>query len=208
MATQSNVSVAEGQQAIGSVDHAGSAGATAADKKSSATRLTGVNLISIAVLGILARLFYYVYAALGILFPYNVGVLAAFMLFPGIIAITLVRKPGTFAVYTVSWLIVSFLFQGENVAWLLFAWMPIVFSEIVAYFLRDKVGVSISASLAVGLVYSLSYLFGMILYISFIVQAYFPFEVWAVVVAIGAAASVVAVLAGHFVGLTLRKVVK
>jgi hypothetical protein len=170
-------------------------------------RLTGVDLISVAVLGILARLFYYVYAALGILFPYNVGALSAFMLFPGIIASTLVRKRGTFTVYTVSWLIISFLFQGENVAWLLFAWMPIVFSELAAIPFKEKYGSTLSSSLVIGLVYGLSYLFGMILYISLIVKAYFPVSTWGVVIAIGIVSGVLAVIVGFYLGKALKKVI-
>lgn len=172
------------------------------------SRLNGVDLLSVAVLGILSRIFYYAYAALGILFPYNVGVLSAFMLFPGIIALTLVYKKGTFTVYTISWLIISFLFQGENVAWLLFAWIPIVVAELVRIPFTKQESQTLTSSLVIGLSYGLSYLIGMILYISLIVKAYFPVQTWAVVVIIGIVAGIVAAILGYYVGKALKKIVK
>jgi hypothetical protein len=179
------------------------------NKKANSARLNGVDLIAIAILGVLARALYYPYSALGIVFPYNTGVLSGFMTFAGIIAASIVSKRGTLVVYSISWLIISYLFQGENVVYLTTAWFPFVFGELVALlFKKENYATTLLSAIVIGVIYGLFYQLSMFFFITFVAKLVFPLPVWLGVFGVALVADTAASILGFFLGKKLKKVTR
>lgn len=86
---------------------------TQAQKAKVVQTFTAVDLVTIAVFAVIYRAFWYVWHAVGFLFPFN-QMINTFILALGLVAVAvIVRKPGAGFFYYLVATIVNFLLQGE-----------------------------------------------------------------------------------------------
>ena len=80
-------------------------------------RFTAVDLVTIAVFGVLYRALWYVWNALAFLFPFNQLLNSLFYVMCGVAAIMIVRKVGTLTLYLVVAGLINVLYR--EIHWLL-----------------------------------------------------------------------------------------
>ena len=75
---------------------------------------TAVDLITVALLGVVYRIFWYIYRLFSWAWPWNTFLNLFFQCVPLAMAVTIVGKPGTSTLYYISWMLFNLFFQGED----------------------------------------------------------------------------------------------
>lgn len=92
-------------------------------------KLTAVDITTIAVLAVLFRVSMFGYRLTMAAFPYNIGIRFFFDVLLACIVVGVVRKRGALAAYAVTWWLINFAVEGEDLVWLFAFWIPIVVAE-------------------------------------------------------------------------------
>jgi hypothetical protein len=154
---------------------------------------TGIDVVTIGVLAVLFRvvgipLFRLTMAA----FPYSGGVRFGIDVFIGVLAVVLVRKPGTLFAYALTWWLINFIGEGEDLVWLIGMWWPMLAGEWYLSSRRTYAGSFKDVLIGVGILYGFFFaLIWWILLVTFYALVYPP-AVIAASVALIAVAVVVA----------------
>jgi hypothetical protein len=120
--------------------------ATAATVKTQAFRaLSAVDLVTLAVFAALYRALWYVWHALGFLFPFNQLLSDFFYVLCGVAAIVIVRKFGAFTLFAVAAQAVNVFLQGEMLVVALIMVLPGVLADVYIY-LQAKSGKDVFSS--------------------------------------------------------------
>ena len=77
---------------------------------------TAVDLVTLAVFAALYRALWYVWHALGFLFPFNLALNGFFFVLTAVAAIVIVRKVGAGTVYVIATQLINLFLQGELLA--------------------------------------------------------------------------------------------
>jgi hypothetical protein len=97
-------------------------------------KFTAVDLVTIAVFGVLYRALWYVWNALAFLFPFNQLLNALFYVMCGVAAMMIVRKVGTITLYLVVACLINVLVQGDPLAIVAVGSCAGLFGDIYAYY--------------------------------------------------------------------------
>ena len=159
-------------------------------------RWTAVDLITVALLGVVWRVLWYFSRSIQFAFPWNHALGGGFfMILPLAVAIALIRKPGVATLFYASWMLFNLAFQGEAPLSLL-VFLPIgLVPDLYLWFKRDsmdKTSTVVIACLLCGLT------FGILLYPMYVYYFLLPVSVsvWAAVVAIALVTTTVAAVIG------------
>ncbi len=102
--------------------------------------LSAVDLITLVVFAVLFRILFMVYKMAEIIFPWNHPAWYFFAMLTLAPALFIVRKPGSFFIYTVAWLAINFFFQGEIPLWWIGAVTIPIIPEIYMYLRAKQLG--------------------------------------------------------------------
>jgi hypothetical protein len=159
-------------------------------------RWTAVDLITVALLGVVWRVLWYFSRSFQFVFPWNHPLGGGFlMILPLAVAIGLIRKPGVATLYYLSWMLFNLAFQGEAPLSLL-VFLPVgIVADLYLWYKRDsmdKTSTIVVACLLTGLV------FGAILYPMYVYYFLLPvgIGVWAAVLAVSMVTTAVAAVIG------------
>jgi hypothetical protein len=92
-------------------------------------QFTAVDITTIAVLAVLFRVSMFGYRLTMAAFPYNIGIRFFFDVLLACLVVGIVQKRGALAAYAVTWWLINFAVEGEDLVWLFAFWIPIVAAE-------------------------------------------------------------------------------
>jgi hypothetical protein len=125
---------------------------------------TGIDVVTIGVLAILFRVVgMNVYRATSVAFPWNIGLRFAIDAFLAAVAVVVVAKKGTLFAYALTWWVINFVVEGEDLVWLIGMWFPMIAAE---WYLssRPAYGANVKdVVIGVGILYS--FFFGVVYWI-------------------------------------------
>jgi len=94
-------------------------------------KFTAVDLITIAMFALMFRIVGMpIYRWTGVFFPYNIGIRFMEDCILAAICCILVGKRGTLSLYAIIYWFVNFVFEGEDLVWLIGMWAPIILTEL------------------------------------------------------------------------------
>jgi hypothetical protein len=107
----------------------GGAGVMRMGFRESLGQFTAIDITTIAVLAVLFRVSMFGYRLTMAAFPYNIGIRFFFDVLLACIVVLVVRKRGALAAYAITWWLINFVVEGEDLVWLFAFWIPIVAAE-------------------------------------------------------------------------------
>jgi len=181
---------------------------TVAKTKVGFRRFTAVDLIIIAIFAVLLRtVFYYTYRALYVVFPINQVVFPVFISFVMACLLVLVPKQGTVLLWTVTWQMINFFFQGESPLYLLM-YIPIPLLTELVFWLMKRSGDTLSSSLIGNMVYQFGHVIATYFAIVYVFFMEWPLDSALIILAISVlVSSNFGALAGFQLGQQLKRLI-
>lgn len=169
---------------------------------------TAVDLVTIAVFAVIFRVAGIpIYRFTEFFFPYNIGIRFMIDCILAGTAVVIVGKRGTLTIYAVTWWLINFVFEGEDLAWIIGMWIPIIATELylsygVNYKLTRK-----SAVIGIGILWGSLFAAIYWIYLQYFYLLIYPIEVIATSFAITVVLSIVGGLTGLSIGDRLKGLV-
>lgn len=91
---------------------------------------TAVDIVTVAVLAVLFRVGMFPFRLTGAFFPYNICIRYFIDAALAVMVVLIVRKQGALMAYALTWWLINFTVEGEDLVWLIAFWPPIIAAEM------------------------------------------------------------------------------